>query len=105
MYTLFLQLALTGAPSSSDIYVFTDALAKDIELKDTIEALISSTKSKVNAKRHLMIISIHSAYLGMTAAGITVTLTDLHRCRSSLLHHLADAVVPSELLPLTTTKT
>ncbi|XP_003448088.2 von Willebrand factor A domain-containing protein 7 isoform X1 [Oreochromis niloticus] len=43
-----LQLALTGAPSSSDIYVFTDALAKDIELKDTIEALISSTKSKVS---------------------------------------------------------
>lgn len=50
MYTLFLQLALTGAPSSSDIYVFTDALAKDIELKDTINALISSTKSKVNAE-------------------------------------------------------
>ncbi|XP_039860583.1 von Willebrand factor A domain-containing protein 7-like isoform X4 [Simochromis diagramma] len=43
-----LQLALTGAPSSSDIYVFTDALAKDIELKDTINALISSTKSKVS---------------------------------------------------------
>ncbi|XP_039469453.1 von Willebrand factor A domain-containing protein 7-like [Oreochromis aureus] len=43
-----LQLALTGAPSSSDIYVFTDATAKDIELKDTIEALISSTKSKVS---------------------------------------------------------
>ncbi|KAL3995927.1 protein-arginine deiminase [Sarotherodon galilaeus] len=43
-----LQIALTGAPSSSDIYVFTDATAKDIELKDTIEALISSTRSKVS---------------------------------------------------------
>ncbi|XP_053183327.1 von Willebrand factor A domain-containing protein 7-like [Scomber japonicus] len=43
-----LQLALTGAPTSSHIYVFTDAIAKDIELKDTIEALISSTKSSVS---------------------------------------------------------
>lgn len=45
---LFLQLALTGAPASSHIYVFTDAPAKDIALKDTILALISSTKSTVN---------------------------------------------------------
>ncbi|KAL6110554.1 uncharacterized protein ACO6RY_19613 [Pungitius sinensis] len=43
-----LQLALTGAPDSSDIYVFTDAVAKDIHLKDTIMALISSTKSTVS---------------------------------------------------------
>ncbi|XP_053190732.1 von Willebrand factor A domain-containing protein 7-like [Scomber japonicus] len=43
-----LQLALTGAPASSHIYVFTDAPAKDIELKDTIEALIRSTKSTVS---------------------------------------------------------
>ncbi|XP_037327460.2 von Willebrand factor A domain-containing protein 7-like isoform X1 [Pungitius pungitius] len=43
-----LQLALTGAPDSSDIYVFTDAVAKDIHLKDTILALISSTKSTVS---------------------------------------------------------
>lgn len=46
--TLFSQLALTGAPSSSHIYVFTDAIAKDIALKDTIVALIRSTKSTVN---------------------------------------------------------
>ena len=45
---LFVQLALTGAPSSSHIYVFTDATAKDIDLKDTIIALIRSTKSTVN---------------------------------------------------------
>lgn len=45
---LFVQLALTGAPSSSHIYVFTDAIAKDINLKDTIIALIRTTKSTVN---------------------------------------------------------
>ncbi|XP_029949301.1 von Willebrand factor A domain-containing protein 7 [Salarias fasciatus] len=43
-----LQLALTGSPSSSHIYVFTDATAKDIALKDTIVALIRSTKSTVS---------------------------------------------------------
>ncbi|RVE75670.1 hypothetical protein OJAV_G00001080 [Oryzias javanicus] len=43
-----LQLALTGAPTSSQIYVFTDATAKDIALKDTIVALIRSTKSTVS---------------------------------------------------------
>ncbi|XP_068607288.1 von Willebrand factor A domain-containing protein 7 [Brachionichthys hirsutus] len=43
-----LQLALTGAPPSSHIYVFTDATAKDIHLKDTIVALIRSTKSTVS---------------------------------------------------------
>ncbi|KAM3623176.1 uncharacterized protein V6R79_007988 [Siganus canaliculatus] len=43
-----LQLALTGAPASSHIYVFTDATAKDIELKDTIIALMRSTKSTVS---------------------------------------------------------
>ncbi|XP_008406129.1 von Willebrand factor A domain-containing protein 7 isoform X2 [Poecilia reticulata] len=43
-----LQLALTGAPSSSNIYVFTDAIAKDIALKDTIIALMRSTKSTVS---------------------------------------------------------
>uniref|UniRef100_UPI0037E8375D von Willebrand factor A domain-containing protein 7-like n=1 Tax=Semicossyphus pulcher TaxID=241346 RepID=UPI0037E8375D len=42
-----LQLALTGAPASSHIYVFTDATAKDIELKDTIVALIRTSKSTV----------------------------------------------------------
>lgn len=42
-----LQLALTGAPAYSHIFVFTDAVAKDIELKDTIVALIRSSKSTV----------------------------------------------------------
>ncbi|XP_051982691.1 von Willebrand factor A domain-containing protein 7-like [Xyrauchen texanus] len=43
-----LQLALTGAPSSSQIYVFTDAPAKDMSLENTINALIRSTKSTVS---------------------------------------------------------
>ncbi|XP_070684397.1 von Willebrand factor A domain-containing protein 7-like [Pempheris klunzingeri] len=43
-----LQLALTGAPASSHIYVFTDATAKDIALKDTVVALIRSSKSTVS---------------------------------------------------------
>ncbi|XP_026216728.1 von Willebrand factor A domain-containing protein 7 [Anabas testudineus] len=43
-----LQLALTTAPPSSEIFVFTDAPAKDALLKSTITALIESTKSVVN---------------------------------------------------------
>ncbi|KAK2852407.1 hypothetical protein Q7C36_007608 [Tachysurus vachellii] len=43
-----LQLALTGAPASSYIYVFTDASAKDMHLERTIIALIRSTKSTVS---------------------------------------------------------
>nr|XP_020476228.1 von Willebrand factor A domain-containing protein 7-like [Monopterus albus] len=43
-----LQLALTAAPPSSEIFVFTDAAAKDFHLKSTITALIESTKSVVS---------------------------------------------------------
>ncbi|XP_060782340.1 von Willebrand factor A domain-containing protein 7 [Neoarius graeffei] len=43
-----LQLALTGAPASSHIYVFTDATAKDSHLERTVMALIRSTKSTVS---------------------------------------------------------
>lgn len=43
-----LQLALTAAPPSSEIFVFTDAPAKDAHLKSTITALIESSKSVVN---------------------------------------------------------
>ncbi|XP_042355378.1 von Willebrand factor A domain-containing protein 7-like [Plectropomus leopardus] len=43
-----LQLALTGAPSNSEIFVFTDASAKDSHLRDTVIALIEQTKSVVN---------------------------------------------------------
>ncbi|XP_030640134.1 von Willebrand factor A domain-containing protein 7-like [Chanos chanos] len=43
-----LQLALTTAPPSSEIYLFTDASAKDKELEGAVRSLISSTKSKVS---------------------------------------------------------
>ncbi|XP_039890206.1 von Willebrand factor A domain-containing protein 7-like [Simochromis diagramma] len=42
-----LQLALTAAPPFSEIFLFTDAPAKDAHLKNTIIALIESTKSQV----------------------------------------------------------
>ncbi|XP_062852458.1 von Willebrand factor A domain-containing protein 7-like [Trichomycterus rosablanca] len=43
-----LQLALTGSPPQTEIFVFTDATAKDYLLKSTILALIQRTKSVVN---------------------------------------------------------
>ncbi|XP_041864762.1 uncharacterized protein LOC121654612 [Melanotaenia boesemani] len=43
-----LQLALTGSPSDSEIFVFTDASAKDPHLKDTVMALIEQTNTVVN---------------------------------------------------------
>ncbi|XP_034148968.1 von Willebrand factor A domain-containing protein 7-like isoform X2 [Esox lucius] len=42
-----LQLALTGAPPSSEIFVFTDAPPKDLDLLGTVTALIERTKSVV----------------------------------------------------------
>uniref|UniRef100_A0A8C0XU00 von Willebrand factor A domain containing 10, tandem duplicate 2 n=1 Tax=Cyprinus carpio carpio TaxID=630221 RepID=A0A8C0XU00_CYPCA len=42
-----LLLALAGAPQSSDIFVFTDAAAKDLELKSTVQVMIERTKSTV----------------------------------------------------------
>ncbi|KAB5581392.1 hypothetical protein PHYPO_G00175120 [Pangasianodon hypophthalmus] len=43
-----LQLALTGSPPQTEVFVFTDADAKDAWLKSTVKALIEITKSKVN---------------------------------------------------------
>ncbi|XP_059208302.1 von Willebrand factor A domain-containing protein 7-like [Centropristis striata] len=42
-----LQLALTGAPPNSEIFLFTDATAKDSHLRGAVIALIESTKSVV----------------------------------------------------------
>ncbi|XP_060729093.1 von Willebrand factor A domain-containing protein 7-like [Tachysurus vachellii] len=42
-----LQLALTGSPAQTQIFVFTDADAKDKWLKNTVQALIERTKSVV----------------------------------------------------------
>ncbi|XP_051258150.1 von Willebrand factor A domain-containing protein 7 [Dicentrarchus labrax] len=43
-----LQLALTSAPSNSEIFLFTDAPAKDKRLKSTVVALIERTQTVVN---------------------------------------------------------
>nr|XP_015817322.2 von Willebrand factor A domain-containing protein 7 [Nothobranchius furzeri]XP_054586738.1 von Willebrand factor A domain-containing protein 7 [Nothobranchius furzeri] len=43
-----LQLALTGTPPNSEIFLFTDATAKDEYLKNTVTALIEKTKTTVN---------------------------------------------------------
>ncbi|XP_063748781.1 von Willebrand factor A domain-containing protein 7-like isoform X2 [Eleginops maclovinus] len=43
-----LRLALTGAPPESEIFLFTDAPAKDTYLRSTVIALIERTKSVVN---------------------------------------------------------
>ncbi|KAM6911568.1 von Willebrand factor A domain-containing protein 7-like [Lycodopsis pacificus] len=43
-----LQLALTGAPSNSEVFLFTDAPAKDKHLKSTVIALIEQTQTVVN---------------------------------------------------------
>ncbi|KAJ0004026.1 hypothetical protein NQD34_010240 [Periophthalmus magnuspinnatus] len=43
-----LQLALNGAPPGSDIFLFTDAPAKDTNLKDIVIASIEQKKSTVN---------------------------------------------------------
>ncbi|XP_056450921.1 von Willebrand factor A domain-containing protein 7-like [Gadus chalcogrammus] len=43
-----LQLALTGAPSGSEVFLFTDGIAKDLHLTDTVLALMERTKTVVN---------------------------------------------------------
>ncbi|KAM4546120.1 von Willebrand factor A domain-containing protein 7-like isoform 1-T1 [Odontesthes bonariensis] len=43
-----LQLAVTSAPFNSEIFLFTDAPAKDKELKNTVIALIERTQTVVN---------------------------------------------------------
>ncbi|XP_060942359.1 von Willebrand factor A domain-containing protein 7-like [Limanda limanda] len=43
-----LRFALTGAPPGSDIFVFTDATAKDDHLLGTVISLVEQTKSVVN---------------------------------------------------------
>ncbi|XP_057698886.1 von Willebrand factor A domain-containing protein 7-like [Corythoichthys intestinalis] len=71
-----LQLALTAAPVSSEIFVFTDAPAKDAHLKTTIDALIENTKSVVTfiltnvlASRHKQSLQDASPrWLGQTEA-------------------------------------
>ncbi|KAL6479861.1 hypothetical protein MHYP_G00108940 [Metynnis hypsauchen] len=44
-----IRLALTTAPPSSNIYVFTDAPPKDTELLDTVTSLMESTRSTITS--------------------------------------------------------
>ncbi|KAM3623384.1 uncharacterized protein V6R79_010449 [Siganus canaliculatus] len=54
--------ALSEAPPSSEIFLFTDAEAKDANLKGSVSALITSTKSKVT------IISTDSDVVSLSAS-------------------------------------
>ncbi|XP_014327674.2 von Willebrand factor A domain-containing protein 7-like [Xiphophorus maculatus] len=63
-----LRLALTAAPPSSFIVLFTDAEAKDASLKNAVTALIETTKSKVfpiltyfNARRRKRTVTVGSS--------------------------------------------
>ncbi|XP_059193156.1 von Willebrand factor A domain-containing protein 7 [Centropristis striata] len=64
-----LQLALTAAPPSSEIFVFTDAPAKDAHLKSTITALIESSKSVVNFMLTDVLASRRRRRSGQSSAG------------------------------------
>ncbi|XP_036067156.1 von Willebrand factor A domain-containing protein 7-like [Oryzias melastigma] len=48
-----LQLALTGSPPNSEIFLFTDATAKDESLKNTVIALIEQTKTVVSTSMQM----------------------------------------------------
>ncbi|XP_061658646.1 von Willebrand factor A domain-containing protein 7-like [Syngnathoides biaculeatus] len=68
-----LQLALSNAPQSSDIFLFTDAPAKDRELKSTVIALIERTQSVV--------------YFLITGTGENSRRRRRNRVRSGLQQH------------------
>lgn len=59
--TVFLiQLALTSAPSNSEIFLFTNAPAKDKQLKSTVIALIERTQTVVSVNSLLVIKELRS---------------------------------------------
>lgn len=49
LYLFWFQLALTGSPPQTEIFVFSNADAKDKWLTSTVQALIERTKSVVSA--------------------------------------------------------
>lgn len=69
------QLALSNAPSRSEMFLFTDAAAKDGDLKNTVTALIERTQTVVSA---------------WTAVAIAAVPTAGHRPPSSRLGELHD---------------
>lgn len=57
-----LKLALANAPSNSEMFLFTDAGAKDQNLKNTVIALIERTQTVVSSQtlehHHLLICAV-----------------------------------------------
>ncbi|KAM9792686.1 von Willebrand factor A domain-containing protein 7-like [Neosynchiropus ocellatus] len=101
-----LQLALTAAPPYSEIFVFTDAPAKDVHLRGTIQALIESTKSTVtfmtthSAGRWGRAVSgtqTYQLYSDLSAASgglaIKVEKSELHDAMSVMMDSSQSAVV------------
>ncbi|KAM9363653.1 von Willebrand factor A domain-containing protein 7-like [Symphorus nematophorus] len=101
-----LRLALTSAPPSSEMFVFTDAPAKDSHLKNTVVALIETTKSEVNfmltevlARRRRRSLSQSDAQLYRDLArasggqAIEVTKSDLSLATTVIEDSTASAVV------------
>ncbi|KAM6971809.1 von Willebrand factor A domain-containing protein 7-like [Aplochiton taeniatus] len=82
-----LQLALTAAPPSSEIFVFTDAPAKDAELKSTITALIESSKSVVTFMLTDNLLSSRRRRRGVVGG----TATHLTQSDAQLYRDLAEA--------------
>nr|XP_061778800.1 von Willebrand factor A domain-containing protein 7-like [Nerophis lumbriciformis] len=75
-----LQLALTAAPRFSDIFLFTDAPAKDPELRSTILALIESTRSSVTFMLTDLLNRRRKRELeGVAPRFVTQTQADLYR--------------------------
>lgn len=65
--TSSLKLALANAPSNSEMFLFTDAAAKDGNLKNTVTALIERTQTVVSSPTlvhlHLLICAVASFHV------------------------------------------
>ncbi|CAG06131.1 unnamed protein product [Tetraodon nigroviridis] len=102
----YILLALTAAPPSSEIFVFSDAPAKDTYLKSTVQALIETTKSVVNfmitdvtqrASRSLKISSTMQMYYDLAKASggqaIQVSKSDLSQATEIIEDSSVSALV------------
>ncbi|KAM7009756.1 von Willebrand factor A domain-containing protein 7-like [Tautogolabrus adspersus] len=74
-----LQLALTAAPRSSEIFLFTDAAAKDVRLRGTITALIESSKSVVTFLLTDVLARRRRALQGVSSRVVSQTDAQLYR--------------------------
>ncbi|XP_036071146.1 von Willebrand factor A domain-containing protein 7-like [Oryzias melastigma] len=82
-----LQLALTGSPPNSEIFLFTDAPAKDESLKNTVIALIEQTKTVVN----FMVTNVLGFRRRRQADGNQPQTQRMARANSQLYRDLAQA--------------